>query len=51
MSEASGENDDHRRERWNPDENPAVEGDQFVAVAAVNFVVRTFRKVRAKLRR
>ncbi len=51
MSEASAEKDDHQRERWNPDENPAVEGDQFMAVAAVNFAVRTFRKARAKLRR
>jgi hypothetical protein len=35
--------------RWNTDENPSVDGDQFLFVAAVNFVVRTFRKARANL--
>lgn len=51
MASVAADGEDDRNERWNADENPAVEGDQFVFVAAVNFAVRTFRKLRAKLRR
>ncbi len=51
MTETSAENRGGKEAGWNADENPAVEGDQFLFVAAVNFAVRTFRKLRAKLRR
>ena len=51
VTELSSERNDKPGERWNADENPAVEGDQYVFVGAVNFVVRQFRKLRAKLRR
>lgn len=51
MTEPSSERNDRQGERWNADENPAVEGDQYVFVAAVNFVVRQFRMLRSKLRR
>ncbi|WP_158412273.1 hypothetical protein [Ilumatobacter nonamiensis] len=51
MNEPPSERNEEVHERWNADENPAVEGDQFLFVAAVNFVVRQYRKLRAKLRR
>ncbi len=39
------------KQRWNADENPSVEGDQYLFVAAVNLVVRTYRRARSKLSR
>ena len=51
VAKASEERTGDPKDRWNDNENPAVEGDQFVFVAVVNFVMRTFRKLRAKLAR
>ncbi len=51
VTKASADSKVDRGERWNTDENPAVDGDQFMFVAAVNFALRAFRKLRAKLRR
>lgn len=42
---------DRNKQRWNASENPSVEGDQFLFVAGVNLVVRTYRKAQAKLSR
>ncbi len=49
MTEPSSEHKGRTGERWNADENSAIEGDQYVFVAAINFVVRQFRKLREKL--
>ncbi|MEM9516204.1 MAG: hypothetical protein AAGA42_15245 [Actinomycetota bacterium] len=37
------------KKRWNTDANPAAGGDEYLFVAALNFLVRSFRRLRNRL--
>jgi len=50
MSDADAEQSGVEKARWNTDANPAAGGDDYLFVAALNFIVRSFRRLRARLR-
>ncbi|MEO1057462.1 MAG: hypothetical protein AAFY28_11160 [Actinomycetota bacterium] len=50
MSDAPTGTSDGKKERWNTEANTAVEGDEYIFVAALNFVIRSFRRLRSRLR-
>ncbi|MEM8621146.1 MAG: hypothetical protein AAGF73_15615 [Actinomycetota bacterium] len=51
MSNAPAESSNGEKQRWNTDVNPGVNGEDYLFVAALNFVVRSYRRLRARLRR